>query len=133
MTVPWRRSLAYLWASPMSLLGLGLALAAGPARMRRHGGVLEAWGGLAGRVLGRRLPGSGPVAAITLGHVIIGRTDTLLAGVRLHEQVHVNQMERWGILFLLAYPLASLWAWLRGGHPYLDNVFEREARRIAGH
>jgi len=53
--------------------------------------------------------------------------------VRAHEQVHVGQMERWGILFLLAYPLASLWAWARGGHPYLDNAFEREARHIAGH
>jgi len=29
---------------------------------------------------------------------------------------------------VVLYPLASLLAGLRGGHPYRDNVFEREAR-----
>jgi len=129
----WRRAAAYLWAAPVSLLGLGLALAAGPGRFRRHGGVLEVSGGLAGRLLACPLPGSGPVAAITLGHVIIGRSAEMLAAVRSHERVHVAQAERWGALFLLAYPLASLLAWARGNHPYRDNAFEREARRIAGY
>ena len=37
------------------------------------------------------------------------------------------QYERWGPLFLLAYPAASAWAWLRGRRPYRDNAFERPA------
>lgn len=129
----WRRAAAYLWAAPVSLMGLVLALAVWPGRVRRDGGVLEVSGGLAGRLLACPLPGSGPVAAITFGHVVIGPTAKMLAAMRSHERVHVAQAERWGALFLLAYPLASLWAWARGGHPYRDNAFEREARRIAGY
>lgn len=129
----WRRAAAYLWAAPVSLLGLGFALAAWPADVRRHGGVMELSGGLAGRLLACPLPGSGPVAAITLGHVVIGRSAEALAAVRSHERVHVAQVERWGLLFLFAYPLASLLAWARGGHPYRDNLFERQARHIAGY
>lgn len=125
----------YLWAAPVSLLGLCLALPAWLARGQAHwhGGVLEVSGRLSARWLSRALPGSGPVAAITLGHVIIGRSTDMLAAVRAHERVHVGQAERWGPLFLIAYPLAGLLAWARGGHPYLDNVFELEARRIAGY
>jgi hypothetical protein len=29
------------------------------------------------------------------------------------------------------YPLAGLFAWACGGHPYRDNRFEREARAAA--
>ncbi|WP_296817679.1 hypothetical protein [Thiobacillus sp.] len=37
-------------------------------------------------------------------------------------------------MLLVLYPLAGLLAWLRGGNPYRDNLFEREARmaEIAG-
>jgi hypothetical protein len=31
-------------------------------------------------------------------------------------------------LLLVLYPLAGMLAWLRGGNPYRDNPFEREAR-----
>ena len=46
---------------------------------------------------------------------------------RTHERVHVRQCERWGPLFIPAYLLASLLIRLRGGRPYEDNPFEREA------
>lgn len=131
----WPRTAAYLWAAPVSLLGLCLALAAwlGRGQARWHDGVLEVSGGLPGRLLACPLPGSGPVAALTLGHVVIGRSAGALEAVRTHERVHVGQAERWGPLFLIAYPLSSLLAWVRGGHPYRDNRFEVEARRIAGY
>jgi len=48
-----------------------------------------------------------------------------------HEYVHVRQWRRWRVLFPLAYLLASLFVWIRGGHPYRDNPFEVEARRRA--
>jgi hypothetical protein len=51
---------------------------------------------------------------------------------RAHERVHVRQCERWGIFFLPAYLGGSLWAAMRGGDPYRDNPFEREAFEKGG-
>jgi hypothetical protein len=65
--------------------------------------------------------------AITFGHVIVGLDAATLDGVRAHEQVHVKQYERWGLLFGPAYLLSSLAQWMRGRRSYLDNRFEREA------
>lgn len=118
------------WALPCSLVGLagGLVLLAGGGSVRRVGAALEFaapsgrfWRGLAARL---------PFAAITLGHVILGTSPCELARLRAHEQVHVRQYERWGPLFFIAYPLASLWAWACGGCPYRDNRFEAEAHRL---
>jgi hypothetical protein len=64
---------------------------------------------------------------MTLGHVVIGRNEACLDRSRAHERVHVRQCERWGPLFIPAYALASGVVLLRGGRPYLDNPFEREA------
>ena len=65
----------YLWALPVTLVGLWCGLLA-----RSSGGVLAAGGwraGDSGRLarrgcLRRGFPFSGPVAAITLGHVVVG-------------------------------------------------------------
>jgi hypothetical protein len=65
--------------------------------------------------------------AMTLGHVILGRTASALDVCRRHEHVHIRQYRLWGPLFLPAYGVSSLWAWLRGQHPYFDNWFERQA------
>jgi hypothetical protein len=70
-----------------------------------------------------------PFRAIVFGHVILAVTQEELRDLGPHERVHVAQCERWGALFLLAYPAASLWQWLRGRDPYWDNPFEVEARR----
>ena len=123
-----RHLAAYLWAAPCSLPGLLLAAlllpCGGCARWQQ--GALEValppWRWL------RRLP----FAAITLGHVILGQDLATLAALRPHEQVHVRQFQRWGVLMLLAYPAASLWQWLRGRRPYWDNPFEVAARRQSG-
>ena len=45
---------------------------------------------------------------------------------------HVRQVERVGPFFLPAYVAATMWAGARGGHFYLDNRFERDARRSCG-
>jgi hypothetical protein len=70
----------------------------------------------------------GGVAAITFGHVVLGRDGDALEWSRAHERVHVTQYERWGPFFLPAYAAASLWALARGGDFYRDNCFERAAR-----
>lgn len=124
------RLLLTLWALPVTVLGLFVVLMARSSggAVRRVDGVLEAAGGWPARILQRGFPFSGPVVAITLGHVVVGLSQEVLDATRIHERVHVRQFERWGVLLLVLYPLAGLHAWLRGGCPYRDNVFEQEAR-----
>lgn len=121
----------YGWALPASLLGVVLvmlALASG-GKARLHSGVWEAAGGWPGRRLARGMPFSGPVAAITFGHVVLGTSERAVRDTRAHEREHVRQYERWGALFFLAYAAAGTWVGLRGGDPYRDNPFEVAARR----
>ncbi|HQS99187.1 MAG: hypothetical protein B7Y26_10510 [Hydrogenophilales bacterium 16-64-46] len=124
------RLLRILWPLPVSAFGLLLALLArgSGGTWRRVAGVVEASGGWPARVLRAGLPFSGPVAAITFGHVVLGDSTASLDATRAHERAHVRQFERWGVLMLVLYPLAGALAWARGGDPYRDNRFEREAR-----
>ena len=122
------RALVVVWASPTTLVGvlaLGIAVVTG-GRAALVDGVLEAHGGWIRWILDRLRAGRG-VAAVTLGHIVLGASGAALAATRDHERVHVAQCERWGPLFLPAYALASLWALVRGRDPYRDNPFEREA------
>jgi hypothetical protein len=96
-------------------------------RVRLVGRALEFHGGLAAWLLEHAAPGEGGAMAITLGHVILGRTAAALEIARRHEWVHVGQYERWGPFFIPAYLLASLGLWLIGRDPYRDNPFERAA------
>ena len=121
--------LAYAWAAPATVLGLILALLAlRGGRVAIQDGVLEAHGPLVRWALTHLTVVRGGVAAITFGHVVLGRDGDTLDWTRAHERVHVVQYERWGPFFLPAYVAASLWAFVRGGDFYLDNVFERAAR-----
>ena len=118
----------YLWALPATLVGLVAAAAALllGARGSVVDGCLEVSGGRLERWL-LRLPEAMQFGAITLGHVIVGLTPACLESCRAHEHVHVRQYERWGVLFFPLYAGSSLLQWLRGGDPYRDNRFEREA------
>ena len=51
--------------------------------------------------------------------------------LRRHEQAHVLQYERWGLLFFVAYPAESLRQWQCRRRPYIDNRFEVQAREAA--
>ena len=122
------RLLAYLWASPWTLFGLcwgALALFTGGGGQVVQG-VVEFHGGLSAWLL-RRAPLVGGAAAITFGHTVLARTQDDLDASRSHERIHVRQYERWGIFFIPAYLLWSLWLLLRGRSPYWDNPFEKEA------
>jgi hypothetical protein len=121
------RCALYGWAFPATAVGLllvVLALLSG-GRATVIQGVIEAHGGLVATLLRRWL--LIPAAALTLGHVILGRDATCLERSRRHEHVHVRQYERWGPLMLPIYLTVSLVLYLRGFDPYLDNPFEREA------
>jgi hypothetical protein len=102
----------------------------GRARIVR--GAIEVHGGLVDTFLRRGTPFVKSAAAMTLGHVILGRNLECLETTRDHEHVHVRQYERWGPIFLPAYLGASAVLWLRGYDPYFDNPFEREAYRTVG-
>ena len=124
MPRPW----AYLWTLPVTLPAMCLALVAraAGARLSWHTGVLEASDGVLPWVLARIYPPMS-ISAITFGHVVLAQRAADLERTRLHERVHVRQYERWGGFFPFAYLGASLIAVLRGGDPYRDNCFEREA------
>ncbi|MBM4076651.1 MAG: hypothetical protein FJ267_13560 [Planctomycetes bacterium] len=126
------RILIYLWVLPGSLVGLAatvLALLTGGTATVVDG-VLEVHGGLISRILDRGNRWVGPIAAITLGHVVLGSSLALLEHTRRHERVHVRQYERWGPFFIPAYLLASVWLLLKGHDPYRKNPFEVEAYAI---
>ncbi len=123
------RAMIYLWALPTTAVGLLFLLLAmitgGRARVVQ--GVLEVHGGLVRFYLRYGTLLRGGAAAMTLGHVVLGRDQAALDRTRADERIHVRQCERWGPLFIPAYLLASLWALLRGRSAYRDNPFEREA------
>jgi hypothetical protein len=118
--------LGYAWALPNTLLGacflLPALLGGGGVRVRR--GAMEIHGGFARWFLVRL---AGGASAMTLGHVILGRTRDCLDWARDHEHVHVGQYMRWGPFFLPAYALSSFLCWRRGQNPYWDNRFEKDA------
>lgn len=127
------RFLIYLWVSPATVLGLisvPFARFSG-GNIQIVNGVIEVSGGLITRFLQSRVFVFGGVAAMTLGHVILGQDETCLVVNRRHEQVHVAQYERLGPLMIPLYLLSSGLAKLRGRHPYWDNHFEIHAFRDA--
>jgi hypothetical protein len=129
-----RPFLAYLWASPATLLALlcffPLARLGG-GRAHWVSGVLELDGGGLPFFLSRLVPIRGGATALTLGHVVVARSAEGHARTRAHERVHVRQYERFGPFMLPAYVLLSLMMLLRGRHYYFDHPFETEARRGA--
>ena len=120
------RWVGYLWASPVTAVGLVLAALAAltGGKVRTRGGVVEVHGGWERWLLtGNRLWTGG--AAMTLGHVILARDEACLDRSRPHELGHVRQFERWGPFLLPAYWLIAAWLKCRGYHPYLDHPFEQ--------
>lgn len=121
MTVPI--TLGKVWSLPNTLLGLLMAVFLGASRPRYRDGAIE--------IRVRRIPFRTwfpTTVGQTWGTVIY--TDARLESYdRLwrHELRHVKQSLVLGPLFALAYPVASLVAWLTGGHFYRDNWFERDA------
>ena len=117
-----------LWALPNTILGLGfgmLGLLSG-GRSQVRCGCIEFYGGLVTWGL-KRVPLTGGVLAMTLGHCVIGQSKSGLAIAREHEHIHVHQYERWGPFFLPAYLTVSAWLWLQGRDCYRENPFEIEA------
>lgn len=121
------RLLLIVWTIPNTLIGIGVGLlgilSGGGVQLKS--GCLEFYGGLITKVLKRNR-----IAAMTLGHTIIGLSSHELGIVRKHEQVHVRQYERWGPFFIPAYLLCSAYLIMRGKEYYRNNPFEVEAYEV---
>lgn len=134
-----RRIAGVVWALPLSLVGLLMALpvlATGgslqrlPARQFGVPALLVR--GRVGDFLLAHHP-FGAMHAMAVGHVVIADRTAHSRRLLAHELAHVAQAARWGILFPLAYVAASAWARLKGGDIYWDNVFEVAARKAERH
>jgi hypothetical protein len=121
-----------LWASPLTLFGLLLALPVllWKGELRLVVGKMPALlvtGPAADQVLHRHP--FGPMVAMAIGHIVIGESRGLTPKILVHELVHVRQAAQWGFLFPFVYLGASAWAALRGKDAYWHNVFEVAARK----
>ena len=122
-------ALKYIWAAPASAIGVCAACIASVAgaEIKRVSGVLEVSLAPRSTVLCKAVACL-RFSAITFGHVVIACSAKERVALRAHERVHVAQYELWGALFLVAYPLESLYQLLCGRGCYQDNRFETAAR-----
>ncbi|MFC7518887.1 hypothetical protein ACFQUU_28150 [Herbaspirillum sp. GCM10030257] len=128
--------LGMAWASPLTAVGLAMALPIIVFRghgqlVRGHTVALLVRGTLADLLL-RRHP-FGAMNAMAIGHIVIASSDGLSSRVLIHELAHVRQAARWGPLFPFAYLASSAWAAMRGKDAYWHNRFEIAARRAEKH
>lgn len=121
--------LRYIWALPNTLLGFLFIPFTLFSRggMQVVSGVLELHGRFISFILKHCLPVRGGAAALTLGHVVLGRDRETLAASREHERAHVRQYEILGPFFIFVYLGASLWALARGKGAYQGNYLEKKA------
>jgi hypothetical protein len=128
------RLLGWCWALPLTAFALP---AWGIIRLRRprraqllrtpQGWVFAAHSPWLASILSRHPLGE--MAAVAVGCCVLTRDAASLARHLPHELVHVQQAQRWGVLFPLAYLANSAWHWCCGRCPYADNYFERQANR----
>ncbi|WP_019139548.1 hypothetical protein [Noviherbaspirillum massiliense] len=123
--------LGIVWASPLTVLGLLMALPVvlirGQMQLVRHPTIaILVRGPFADQLLSRHPFGA--MTAMALGHVVIAEQQGLSSRVLIHELAHVRQAARWGIIFPFAYIASSAWAGIRGRDAYWHNKFEIDAR-----
>ena len=112
--MPLLRSLAYVWASPNTLLGLLLGLLCFQ-RPRVTNGIVVFDEGVRGTLW---LIARVRRAAITYGHVVLSRP-RLEGRLLVHELHHVRQYERLGPLYIPLYLLIYVFTGYRR-HPFVE-------------
>ncbi|MGH2692145.1 MAG: hypothetical protein ACRDHM_06545 [Actinomycetota bacterium] len=122
--MPLLRVLAYVWASPNTLLGLSLGLLSFQ-RPRWTGGILVFDAHVRGFIWALRLFRR---AAITYGHVVLSNR-RVEGSLLVHELHHVRQYERLGPLYIPLYVVIWLFMGYRK-HPFEEaaRLAEAEAR-----
>lgn len=110
---------------------LNLSTALGLLLAKREGARLEK--GPDGLVLARDARGTFPKAgAVTVGNVVILRTDHAGPELLAHEARHASQWACCVLVFLPLYLLAVAWSYARTGDHFSRNVFERRAGLVDG-
>jgi hypothetical protein len=124
LTVLW--ALGMIWAIPLVVIGFLVTIIYWPKGVRFHRGCLEFQ-------VRRIWFGFKDTAGQTWGWLIvyIDPLDKVHPILLEHEHVHTKQGLILGFLFIIAYPIASLVAWISGKNFYMDNWFEVQARRIS--
>jgi hypothetical protein len=119
----------YAWPAVYTVIGLTFLAVPwrGERKLVRYRGTLGVVGPAVERLLKHAMVPGG-AAAMTLGHTILAVDEAAFYGTWTHEIVHVRQYERWGVLFVPAYLISSIWIKARGGDAYWDNPFEVQAR-----
>ncbi|MDB5772403.1 MAG: hypothetical protein V7606_1726 [Burkholderiales bacterium] len=128
--------LGIVWASPLTVLGILLALPVLVLRgqvqlIRGPTSAILVRGPFADWMLGKHPFGA--MSAMALGHIIIAEHQGLSSRVLIHELAHVRQATRWGVFFPFAYLASSAWAAIRGRDAYWHNKFEIAAREEEKH
>ena len=128
--------LGVLWALPLTLIGIALALPTIVCRghlylVRESTPALLVSGPFADYLLARHPFGA--MSAMAIGHIVIADRQALTKQILTHELAHVGQAARWGIVFPFAYLASSAWAALRGRDAYWHNIFEIAARNAEKH
>ena len=115
------RLAAYLWAAPLSFVGLLLGTS-GRASLSVRDGVVLCTGtrGPVGTILRRR-----GFHATTLGHVVVTTSPQPSEPLIAHELLHTRQAERMGVLF------GPIYVALLARYGYRRHPMERAARRAA--
>jgi len=131
------RILGYLWATPPAIIGLLFEALFGARTFSWNNGVLEAWSP-------RLWPES--TGARTWGWFVVYRTpigEEIPEKRRVHENAHVKQYKRWGVLFfpiyIIDFAVRFVFLWLDYGAElpkmdiyqiaYEEIWFERQARK----
>jgi hypothetical protein len=111
---------AMVWASPLTVIGLVVALlSGGRPRWRPEYGCFVTEGVRGPSALALRLVGA---EANAIGHVVLSRQGTSAKALLAHEAVHVRQAERLGPL------LFPLYLWLSARYGYRQHPIEQAAR-----
>lgn len=111
---------AYVWASPITVVGLIVGAGAAVRPRLREGVLLFPHArGITGWIIRRR-----NFAASTFGHVIVC-TDDPSPSLLAHELIHTRQAERFGVL------MAPVYLGLLTLYGYWKHPMERAAREAA--
>jgi hypothetical protein len=123
---PLSRALCYVWAAPLTAVGLLVGLASGARPRTTEGVVLFAGArGVPGSVLRWKRFSAGAI-----GHVVVAAPDEPSPALLTHELLHVRQAERLGPSMAPLYlVLLALYGYSR--HP-LERAARLAARRALG-
>lgn len=133
-----KKCAGYVWASPLTLLGImyaGMLTTFGWYKWVRVDGDALVWTAILNNCPSTVREFWGPWAGHAIGNVVVMNEKYLdRPKFLLHEQKHVDQMMRLGIFQPIIYALCYVGIKLGcpGSDPYYDNPFEIDARRASG-